>query len=327
MREQPLVSVIVPVYKVEPYLDRCVQSIVDQTYTNLQIILVDDGSPDSCPQMCDEWAKKDSRICVIHKDNGGLSDARNAGMAVAKGEYIAFVDSDDWLEKDFLLLLYQALKSAQADIAECGVLLCDEKGNMLRCRASEEEQLTLEKIEALRRLVLEDGVYQTVWNKLYRRSVIGNVRFETDRVHEDEFWTYRVFENSGKVAVLNRPLYRYLQRTGSIMGVGYSLKRLDGLEARMRRMQDLQQYPELAELTRQQMVMDCMYHWQSACRHLAGGERRLAIGKIKEILRQTTPVRWKHLTLRPVYKLWYVLFRRMPGIVAKIRNNLRIGVG
>ena len=120
-----LISVIVPVYKVEAYLDRCVQSIVDQTYTNLEIILVDDGSPDRCPQMCDEWAKRDNRIRVIHKENGGLSDARNAGMQAASGTYIAFVDSDDWLELRCIEYLYQTAEKNACEIVGCAFRMTD----------------------------------------------------------------------------------------------------------------------------------------------------------------------------------------------------------
>ena len=116
------VSIVVPVYKVEPYLDKCISSIVNQTYTNLEIILVDDGSPDQCPQMCDAWAEKDARIRVIHKENGGLPDARNAGMAVATGEYIAFVDSDDWIAPDLYTHLYRRLTEDHSDISARGFM-------------------------------------------------------------------------------------------------------------------------------------------------------------------------------------------------------------
>ena len=116
-----LISIVVPVYKVEPYLDKCVSSIVNQTYKNLEIILVDDGSPDNCPVMCDAWAEKDNRIRVIHKPNGGLSDARNAGMSAATGELIAFVDSDDWIAPDMYEKLYHRLTEDGSDIAACGV--------------------------------------------------------------------------------------------------------------------------------------------------------------------------------------------------------------
>ncbi len=321
-----LISVIVPIYKVEAYLDRCVQSIVNQTYTNLEIILVDDGSPDQCPQMCDTWAKRDARVRVVHKENGGLSDARNAGLSIAGGEYIAFVDSDDAVEPDYLSSLYQVMQQENADIAECGVLLVKEDGEVLRERSCEEECLAMDRIEALRRLVLEQGVFQTVWNKLYRRSVIEGIQFEKGKYHEDEFWTYRVFARAQRIAVIRRPMYRYLQRSASIMGDGYSLKRLDGLEARAQRMRDLQKYSELAELTRQQFVLDCMYHWQCSCRHLSGEEQNHAIRKIRGMLVQTEPVRWSALTLKLKYKVWYVLFRRMPEGIVGMRNLFGIGI-
>lgn len=321
-----LISVIVPIYKVEAYLDRCVQSIVNQTYTNLEIILVDDGSPDQCPQMCDTWAKKDARVRVVHKENGGLSDARNAGLSIAGGEYIAFVDSDDAVEPNYLSSLYQAMRQEKADIAECGVLLVGEDGEVLRERCCEEECLAMDRIEALRRLVLEQGVFQTVWNKLYRRSVIEGIPFEKGKYHEDEFWTYRVFEQAQRIAVIRKPLYRYLQRSASIMGDGYSLKRLDGLEARAQRMRVLQKYSELAELTRQQFVLDCMYHWQCACRYLSGEEKAYAVRRIRTLLKETEPVRWNRLTLKMKYKVWYALFRRMPKLAVSVRNRLRIGI-
>ena len=126
--ENPLISVIVPIYNVEEYLNRCVESIVNQTYQKLEIILVDDGSPDNCPRMCDDWAKKDSRIKVIHKENGGLSDARNAGMKITTGEYISFIDSDDYIETCMIEILYEAIKKYDCDIASCRVrIVMDDK--------------------------------------------------------------------------------------------------------------------------------------------------------------------------------------------------------
>ena len=125
--EEELISIIVPVYKVEKYLDKCINSIVSQTYKNLEVILVDDGSPDSCGKMCDEWTKKDTRIKVIHKENGGLSDARNFGLDCAKGKYIQFVDSDDYIEKDMIEFLYKNLKENNADISICSNYMVDEE--------------------------------------------------------------------------------------------------------------------------------------------------------------------------------------------------------
>ena len=188
-----LISVIVPIYKVEAYLDKCVQSIVNQSYRNLEIILVNDGSPDNCGAMCEAWAAKDGRIKVIHKENGGLSDARNAGLAIATGELISFIDSDDWIEPEFLQTLYDALVAQNAQIAECAIHLVDEEGKILRSRGPAKCE-SIGKIEALRRLVMEDGVYQTVWNKLYRRQVIAGILFEKGKYNEDDFWPYQIFD-------------------------------------------------------------------------------------------------------------------------------------
>lgn len=320
-----LISIIVPIYKVEPYLNKCVQSIVDQTYENLEIILVDDGSPDNCPAICDAWAAKDSRVKVIHKENGGLSDARNAGLAIAKGDYVAFVDSDDYIEPAFIADLHAALSRTGADIAECGVSYVDESGNVLRHRPAAPER-ELDRIGALRKLVLEEGVYQTVWNKLYRREMIDGILFEKGKYHEDDFWTYQVFDRMEKLVLVDKPLYNYLQRGGSIIGVGYNLKRLDGLEARVLRMKHLQKYDELTALTRQYLILDCMWHYQSAKCHLQGDEQAHALKIIREAMKTCPPVAMKQLSGKMTHRVWYLLFRRMPNLTVWVRTKMRIGV-
>lgn len=320
----PLISVIVPVYKVEPYLYCCVDSIVKQTYTNLEIILVDDGSPDACGSMCDIWAEKDSRIQVIHKENGGLSDARNAGIALATGEYICFVDSDDWLEPEFLSVLYQRIIDTGADIAECATRLVDESGNELRCRGVASDE-SFSRLQALRRLVLEDGIYQTVWNKLYRRDVIEGILFEKGKCNEDDFWTYQIFDRANLLTATNRPLYNYLQRGNSIMGVGYSLKRLDGLEARFRRMEYLQKYDSLAVLTRQQLLSDCLWHYQRAISSLNGSDIDNALRYILWLKEKTPPIGRTQLIGKLRHRTWIMLFTIVPQLTAKIRNKLGIG--
>ena len=320
-----LISIIVPIYKVEPYLNKCVQSIVDQTYRDLEIILVDDGSPDICPAICDAWAAKDSRIRVIHKENGGLSDARNAGLAIATGKYISFIDSDDSIAPTFIAELYDALSRTGADIAECGVSYVDEAGAVLKHRPVSPEK-ELDRIDALRHLVLEDGVYQTVWNKLYRREMIDGIPFEKGKYHEDDFWTYQVFDRMEKLVLVDKPLYNYLQRGGSIIGVGYNLKRLDGLEARCLRMQYLQKYGELAALTRQYLILDCMWHYQSAKRHLQGDEQARALKKIRETIKNCPPVALNQLSGKMTHRVWYLLFRAMPDLTVWVRTKMRIGV-
>ena len=157
-----MISVIVPVYKVEPYLDRCVKSVVDQTFSDLEIILVDDGSPDNCPAMCDAWAARDSRVRVIHKPNGGLSDARNTGMAAATGEYISFVDSDDWIAAEMLERLIQALERDQSDIAACAVEMVWEDGTPSEL-LTVQTNCILDRHEAQKALLEESLLKQPVW--------------------------------------------------------------------------------------------------------------------------------------------------------------------
>lgn len=320
-----LISVIVPIYNVEAYLDRCVRSIVEQTYENLEIILVDDGSPDNCPAMCDAWAERDSRIRVIHKDNGGLSDARNAGMEIANGEFIAFVDSDDWIEPGFLTELHEAMVQTGADIAECGTAFVDESGNVLR-RRGVVLQSEIDKMDALRRLILEDGIYQTVWNKLYRREVIEGILFEKGKHHEDDFWIYQIFDRIEKLTVIDKPLYNYLQRSGSIIGAGYTIKRLDGLEARVQRMEYLQKYEELACLTRQALMTDCMWHYQCAKRYLTGQERKMALNRIRKTMKNCPAVPLRRLTGKLTHQVWYLVFRILPTLTSCVRNMLKIGL-
>lgn len=318
------ISVIVPIYKVEAYLDKCVESLTSQTYRDLQIILVDDGSPDRCGAMCDTWAEKDRRIKVVHKENGGLSDARNAGLALATGALISFIDSDDWVEPDFLETLYAAMEANGAQIAECAIDYVDEQGTVLRQRGPA-ENAAIGKIEALRRLVLEDGVYQTVWNKLYRRDVIEGILFEKGKCNEDDFWTYQIFDRIEKLALATKPMYHYLQRGGSIMGTGYNPKRLDGLEARFRRMEYLQKYEALAALTRQQLVLDCMWHLQSVMRHLNGPVQEEAKAFIMKNIKAVPKVPQKKLSLNAKHRVWYAMFTAVPVLTVKFRNRLGIG--
>ena len=320
-----LISVIVPVYKVEDCLDKCVRSIAAQTYSHLEIILVDDGSPDRCGAICDEWAEKDSRIRVIHKENGGLSDARNAGLEIATGDLISFIDSDDWIEPGFLQLLWDAMERENAQIAACAVELVDETGKVLRLRGIVQEPV-VEKMEGLRRLILEDGIHQTVWNKLYRRQVLEGIFFEKGKCHEDDFWTYQVFDRMDRLAIVDRPMYHYLQRSGSIMGAGYSLKRLDALEARYHRMEYLSKYSEVCDLTCQQLMLEYLWHLQSVLRCLKNPDRKKAVHTILSMKKKTPKLPMSKLSLKTKYCIWYRLFIMMPRLTATVRNLMKIGV-
>ena len=218
MGNNPKISVIVPVYKVEKYLDRCVESIVNQTYKNLEIILVDDGSPDNCPAMCDAWAEKDERIRVIHKENGGLSDARNAGMDIATGDYIGFVDSDDWIEPDMYQFLMNNILENDSDISRCGLFVEYEDEEDKQEQNSEFLSMRIcDNTEYLKGLVQGGYVRGVVWNKLYKCSCIGDDRFMTaDGASEDIMFNNRIALKVKSCVCEDRPLYHYVRRKGAI---------------------------------------------------------------------------------------------------------------
>lgn len=204
----PEISIIVPVYKVEKYLDRCVRSILAQTFTDFELILVDDGSPDRCPQMCDAWAEEDGRIRVIHKANGGLSSARNAGLGIATGKYIGFVDSDDWIVSDMYSHLFGILTDFEVDIAICQYAKSerdlDNGGDKTDIKL-----LTGDAIwEYFYRIHGEPSNY-AVWCRLYRKSVLDGVRFIDGRINEDVLFTYDAYQNAGKLAISSMRKYLY----------------------------------------------------------------------------------------------------------------------
>ena len=182
-KKQPEISIIVPVYKTERFLSACISSILAQTFTDFELILVDDGSPDNCPALCDAAAKRDSRVWVIHKQNGGVSTARNAGLDAAQGNWIAFVDSDDTVEPEYLEKMHKAVLETGADFAICSSQCIDETGKTL---AGGEHRLLNEFLpqeEVLRRMVVSD--FQVPWNKLYRRKLLENLRYPENKAFED----------------------------------------------------------------------------------------------------------------------------------------------
>lgn len=233
----PLISVIVPVYRVEPYLDRCVRSILSQTHRELEVILVDDGSPDNCGKICDAFAAEDDRVKVIHKENGGLSSARNAGLAAATAELIGFVDSDDHIAPHMYETLLQALTETGADMSLCNFTYVDEatgQADEERTKASPLKAGVLDRQQALSALNIAGWNYHfyvTAWNKLYNRQVLGENPFPVGKLHEDEFAAHHVFSRCEKVVVVEDSLYWYMQRQGSIMQAGTSIRSLDAVDA------------------------------------------------------------------------------------------------
>ena len=320
-----LISVIVPVYKTEAYLDRCVQSIVDQTYTNLEIILVDDGSPDNCPQICDEWAKKDSRIRVIHKANGGGAQARNIGLEYASGEYIAFVDSDDYLFPSMYQVLLDILKKTKCDIAECDYHVVDSDTFP---NHEQKREFHIYTPQAAIEAHISDRVFkQIIWNKLYKASTIGNVRFVEGKKIDDEFWTYRVLGNAERLVLIHDKLYCYRQHTNSVMHQGYSKENLVSIEAKTMRQIYLQRmYPEQADKGQINLFFTCVYHGQMALKYLKNNERKTALAYLKKISKEWKLSDDQEKMLKLTHRLWIILANTSFITACRIRNTLGIGL-
>lgn len=208
------ISLIVPVYKVEPYIRKCVDSLLYQTLSEIEIILIDDGSPDNCGEICDEYAKKDSRIVVIHKENGGLSSARNAALDVCKGEYVMFVDSDDYVEPTFC---EEALKMIRDNHVMCASFGYYEYIGTETTVWRTKIPRVVEAEDAIRSLITSDDViYNLACNKIYHKSLFENMRYPIGKHYEDQGTTYKLFDLAGKIYVSSALLYHYVRRGDSI---------------------------------------------------------------------------------------------------------------
>ena len=244
--DKPLISVIIPVYKVEKYLDQCVQSVVGQTYQNLEIILVDDGSPDNCPRMCDRWCEKDHRIRVIHKQNGGLSDARNYGIRESHGEFISFIDSDDWVPPDMVMELYEACDRFHAEMSICQFEIVYQNGEREKSVDTEYPTEVFSAKEALKLLLQEKRISNHAWRKLYRRNILSDETFPVGKFYEDIYAMPQLFLKCRNIVCLNKVLYYYRQNPGGIIktnSIQSNLDFLEGLQAQYN--QIIEALPEL----------------------------------------------------------------------------------
>lgn len=243
---EDLISVVVPIYNVEKYLKKCIDSIVYQTYRNLEIILCDDGSTDSCSQICDKYAEMDSRVKVIHKKNGGLSDARNVGIESSTGKYILFIDSDDFIDENMIFYLYDALIKNQADMACCQRQEVDENGRKLKSNKEYNTFIVNENEECMRELLKNPQMDTVAWGKLYIRSMFKDVRYPVGKHHEDVFTTYKLIAQCQKIFVGEEKYYYYRIRTDSIMTSTFNKKHMDSIKGNEERARFVKQnYPKL----------------------------------------------------------------------------------
>lgn len=231
---RPKISIILPIYKVEKYLKKCIDSILAQTFKDFELILVDDGSPDRCPEICDEYAKLDQRIRVIHKKNGGLSDARNAGLDIAQGDFVGFVDSDDYVSKQMLEVMYKNIVKYNADWVMGNYVRVDQNDCIIHDNNAYQihAERCYSRDEFIEELVTEHGSFFVIaWSKLYKRDVFEHLRFPKGKQHEDEFLIHHIVGRSEKIVCIKEVVYYYLQRSESIMNTNFNVNRMDYGEA------------------------------------------------------------------------------------------------
>ena len=245
-----LISVIVPIYNVELYLNRCVDSILNQTYKNLEIILVDDGSKDLCGAICDAYAEHDNRIIVIHKENGGLSDARNAGLEIIKGKYVTFIDSDDWVEATYVECLYKLLTENDADLSSCYLYNIDENNHLYNSPIKDENVFVWDRKKTLSNLLTGNKFQASVCGKLFLSMFFTKMkfRFPVGRLFEDMPVTYSILLKANKIIFGNYALYNYFIRSQSISNMVFTPKRMHSIEHLEAVIPEiLHQFPDLDE--------------------------------------------------------------------------------
>lgn len=246
------ISVIVPVYNVEQYLERCVDSIINQTYTNLEIILVNDGSTDNSGKLCDELAKKDERIRVIHKENGGLSDARNRGIDESESDLVGFIDSDDYIDSDMYEVLLKNLNDTDADLSMCA--LYDVYNNTPEVQVTNKETWELSSEQAIKMVMEAKILSVTAVNKLYRKSLFTDLKFEVGKIAEDAFIMIKLLDKCEKIVATNEKKYYYVHRENSITTQKFSTKFLNVIEAYEQNSNIIsEKYPKLKDVAQTRM--------------------------------------------------------------------------
>lgn len=319
-----LISVIVPVYKVEKYLDKCIQSIADQTYRNLEIILVDDGSPDRCGAMCDAWAAKDSRIKVIHKKNGGGAAARNAGLNIAAGDLIAFVDSDDYLAPCMLAHLHELMEE-DADIAECDFLNVYDDNAEFDFSDAAVQRYSVRDAMAEH---IQDRIFrQVVWNKLYRRHTMDGVRFPVGNKIDDEFFTYRVIGNARKLVRSAWKCYAYRQQPDSIMHTVPVLSWFQSVDAKVQRhAYILERFPDLAGFSLKSVLGSYLHLNQLAMRIADAQTINTIRRKTRAILKKYPLDRNTLSVMTRKERMWFGMAVVNMPLTCRLRNLLKIGL-
>lgn len=316
------VSVIVPVYQVEQYLKQCLDSILNQTFKDIEVILIDDGSKDNSGKICDEYALKDNRVKVIHQDNMGLSDARNSGMNMISGKYYMFVDSDDYVSEQMIEKLYTSAVETDADVVCCNFEYFWENNEKVSFSTKQKrEELNSSEIFSHRKNEKNYGIWTVAWNKLYKSSSMNSFRFRSGKIHEDEFWANDIYQKDLKVVTIEDSLYYYRQRHNSIVSIKNIQKEFDLIEAFQERMQiylNQNMYPDQAY-----KVLIYSLEPLNECRKLKRTEEdyiryKHAVEKTIDLIRQL-----KQTELSGVQKYSLILIQMNPCLVFSLAMKCR----
>lgn len=311
MDEKELISVIVPVYNVRPYLERCFNSIVDQSYRNLEIILVDDGSTDGSGELCDELATRDSRVRVIHKANGGLGSARNAGIETATGSILSFVDSDDWIKPEMYASMQNSLRQDEAQIAACGIQRVTETGEISYYNENLEEKIVYSTEEALRELPRNERLSNSMCNKLFCKETLQGLRINEGIAYEDNPFTPQCIARADRITYRAEPFYCYYERQGSISRKEFSMREFDRVTAdRMRLEFYHEQYPQCEDAAAIAYIGTCLKVYYLSEKNRESVERR---NQLAQELRKTI-LRYPDLPFTRKQRAKAALFLQSPRL-------------
>lgn len=325
--QENLISVIVPIYNTEKYLDNCIQSIVNQSYKNLDIILVNDGSTDKSKSICEKWMKNDLRIRLINQENMGAAIAKNTGLNSIKGDLFIIVDSDDILYDKNIEILYKYMKKVNVDIIEGFYTIDIDEFNNINLLYDDDKSIEIFNTEnALKEIIINRKFHPTPWNKIYKTELLKDIRFPKERYIDDEYWTYKLFANAKKVALVDSITYYYRQHNSSTMGRNYSVRRLDAIDAFYERyifMKD--KFPILKYLAYKTFLNNCIFNFQKLCLL-----EDLDIDKeFREDLLKKYRLSVQEEGLHGLSKkdkAIFYFFYKFPYLLSKIRNKLGRGI-
>lgn len=324
-----LISIIIPIYNTEKYLQECLDSVINQSYKNLEIILINDGSTDKSKEICEEYRNKDSRIILINQKNKGAAVAKNIGLDLIKGDLFAVLDSDDILHPNNLEILYTQMINTNADIIEANFTTNLDKFNN---KSHIRNHTNIEKIKryntekALEELITNGKCHQTPWNKLYKKELLKNIRFPQGKYIDDEYWTYKIFLNAKYISKLDLITYYYRQHENSTMGKSYSVRRLDAIDALYERYLTIKKtFPRLEYLALKSFLLCCIFNFQKLCMECDLDKNKQYRQGIKEkyccLIQNSNLSKFSFKE-----KILISSFYKSPYIIAKIRNKLRRGI-